>query len=153
MLMSPKSLNRDTRHHAYYRQRRKRTKKKPSEESPSRCTRMTTDWDFFFSFFPKSASTAVLRCHRMLKEALEICYVCWTLPFDSSTRPSPKVDAHSTFPSRLQIDRSSPACSSRRAGELLFACRATHLWPSRTATLLICRGTRGGWGIPSGLNE
>ena len=46
MLMSPKSLNRDTRHHAYYRQRRKRTKKKPSEESPSRCTRMTTDWDF-----------------------------------------------------------------------------------------------------------
>ena len=48
MLMSPKSLNRDTRHNAYYRQRRKRTKKKPSEESPSRCTRMTTDWDFFF---------------------------------------------------------------------------------------------------------
>ena len=45
MIMSPKSLNRNTRHNAF-RQRGKRTMKKLSEESPSRSTRMTTDWDF-----------------------------------------------------------------------------------------------------------
>ena len=43
MLMSPKSLNRNTRHYVF-RQWEKRTKKKLSEESPSRSTRTTTDW-------------------------------------------------------------------------------------------------------------
>ena len=56
MLMSPKSLNRNTRHNAF-RQWGKRTKKKLSEESPSRSSRTTTDLDFFF--FSKSASTGL----------------------------------------------------------------------------------------------
>ena len=33
--------------------------------------------------------------------------------------------------------RSSPVCTTHATLALLFACRATHLWPSRTATLLI----------------
>ena len=78
-----------------FRQRGKRTKKL-SKESLSRSTRMTTDWDFFSC---PNLRRALLRRHRMLTEALEICYVCWTLPPNSSIRPSPKVDVHSIFPS------------------------------------------------------